>query len=288
MAGQDLMTASAVLVGRRLVVEFRRGAGFIPAGVAILSAGDEKMTVSSLHCISFDPPLISVALSRESRKVASILATGRFHLRLLRNGEEGLAKGEGSACGAGLVEMDCVIVANYPVGDHDLVVASATRVHVSDGYPIVYWRRGLHVLRPQYDFLASPDTLEKFVAAWENGTLMKGSWTHAAHVAIGTYYTVCYPASAVERTKAGIMLYNRAVATENAENSGYHETLTRFWADVLARFAKGIEDPWKAVCHAVEKLGEDRELHHLYYSFDVVRSSEARRTWIPPDLDGPY
>jgi len=55
-----------------------------------------------------------------------------------------------------------------------------------------------------------------------------------------------------------------------------------------ARFVKGIADPWQAAVKAVHKFGEDRDLHHLYYSFDVVRSAEARRAGIPPDLDGPY
>ena len=271
----------------RLEVKFRRAAGFVAAGVAILSTQDVAMTVSSLHCVSFDPPLISVALSRQSRKAASILQEGQFRVRLLRSGEEGLARGEGTGSGSGLVEMDCTVVARYAVGDHDLIVARATGVNISEGYPVVYWRRGLHALHPQYNFLASRDALDKFVAAWENGTLPKNRWTHAGHVAVGAYYAVRHPASALERTRNGIMRYNKAVGIEDSEVSGYHETLTRFWANVLARFANGIADPWRAATKAVEKFGEDRDLHYLYYSFDVVRSSEARRTWIPPDLGFP-
>lgn len=268
--------------------QFRRAAAFIPAGVALLSAQNVSMTVSSLHCISSDPPLMSVALHRQSRKAAVILAKGAFRVRLLRNGEESLAKGEGIACGGGLVEMDCSIASVHPVGDHDFVIANVSHVSISDGYPLVYWRRGLHVLKPQYDFLASPDTLEDFVAAWEQGSLPKTRWTHAGHVAVGAYYAVRFPSAAFERTKTGILRYNQAVGTENSEVSGYHETLTRFWADVLARFVNGIADPWEAAVKAVRKFGEERDLHHLYYGFDVVRNSEARRTWIPPDLDGPY
>lgn len=260
----------------------------MPAGVAILQTADVAMTVSSLHCVSFDPPMISVALGRDARKSGSILASDRFHVRVLRNGEEDLAKGEGSASGAGMVEMDCTITAMYPVGDHDLVVASVANVTVSDGYPVVYWRRGVHVLRPQYDFVASRESLEEFVAAWEGGALPKRQWTHAGHVGLGAYYAVRYPTSALERTKSGILRYNQAVGIENSDTAGYHETLTRFWANLLGKFVSGFTDPWSAAFEAVQTFGEERDLHHLYYSFDVLRNTEARREWIPPDLAGPY
>lgn len=138
------------------------------------------------------------------------------------------------------------------------------------------------------DFLASAEALAAFVAAWEAGTLPKGRWTHAAHVAVGACYTVRYGAAAFERIKAGILRYNVAVGTPNTETSGYHETLTRFWANVLAKIVDGCENPLEAARTAVTMLGWQRDLPRLYYSFDVVLSSEARRKWIPPDLQCPY
>ena len=247
------------------------------------------MTVSSLHCVSFDPPLVSVALSKDSHKARAILANGQFRVRLLRGGEGELAKGEGIPYGAGMVEMECTTAASYPVGDHDLIVASVGSVRISDSsYPMVYWRRGLHEFRPHYDFVASRTAFQEFVGEWEAGTLPKARWTHTAHVAICAYYAVRYPGQAFERTKKGIIRYNEAVGTENSDTCGYHETLTRLWANVLAKLVDGFVDPFKAACAAIARFGEDRDLHHLYYSFDVVRSTVARRSWIPPDLEGPY
>jgi hypothetical protein len=69
---------------------------------------------------------------------------------------------------------------------------------------------------------------------------------------------------------------------------GGYETLTRLWANVLVRVVDGCEDPWIAACAAVSLLAEKKDLPSLYYSFDVVRSREARRRWIPPDRKGPY
>ena len=46
----------------------------------------------------------------------------------------------------------------------------------------------------------------------------------------------------------------------------------------------GDTDEWQAARKAVARYGEDRDLHVLHYRFDVVRSVEARRGWIAPDL----
>lgn len=138
------------------------------------------------------------------------------------------------------------------------------------------------------DFLASAEAWAAFVAEWEAETLPKGRWTHAAHVAVGAGYTVRHRAAAFERIKAGILRYNTAVGTRNTETSGYHETLTRFWANVLAKIVDGCENPLQAARTAVTMLGSQRDLPRLYYSFDVVQSRKARRKWIPPDRQGPY
>ena len=34
---------------------------------------------------------------------------------------------------------------------------------------------------------ANIEALENFIAQWEAGVLPKAQWTHAAHVAVGTY-----------------------------------------------------------------------------------------------------
>jgi len=36
----------------------------------------------------------------------------------------------------------------------------------------------------------------------------------------------------------------------------------------------------------VDDLGPQRDLFQEYYSLDVVRSVEARRKWVEPDLKG--
>jgi len=136
----------------------------------------------------------------------------------------------------------------------------------------------------KHDFLTSPASLDQFLAAWESGTLPKPHWTHAAHVAVGAYYTVRFGKDAFTHMRAGIRRYNESVGTLNSPASGYHETLTRFWSLVIAKALAGETAPWVAASKAVALFGEERTLHTRYYSFDVVRNTIARQSWVPPDL----
>jgi hypothetical protein len=138
-----------------------------------------------------------------------------------------------------------------------------------------------------HSFLDSAESFARFLADWETCVLPKAAWTHAAHVAAGAAYVVRYGPEAFGRMKNGILAFNEAVGTANTETSGYHETLTRMWIDVLREAVDGASDPWRAACHAVALYGHRSGLYREYYSFDVVASAEARRTWVAPDLPGP-
>ena len=137
-------------------------------------------------------------------------------------------------------------------------------------------------------FLEARDSFDAFVKAWEAGELPKAAWTHAAHVAMGACYAVRYGETAVDELRRGIKRHNAAVGTLDTATSGYHETLTCFWTGVVSRLVEGYSDPWLAARHAVARVGQDRDLHRLYYSFDLVRDASARASFVPPDLQGPH
>ena len=82
-----------------------------------------------------------------------------------------------------------------------------------------------------------------------------------------------------------IPLYNVAVGGENTADSGYHETLTILWCQIVAEFLapQQFATPLAAVCAATSEFGDDKKRHELYYTFDVVRDRLARRQWVPPD-----
>ena len=269
-----------------LSVLARRAAGFLPTGVAILESLDAWLTVSSLQWVSCDPPWVSVAIERASLRGQALLGARGVTLRVLTDEQGAMARAAAppAADVTGMMTLCGGIDRLVSVGTHDVAFIAIDRIDLHAGRPLVYWRGGLHRLALSYPWLASPEAFQAFVAAWESGTLPKHEWSHAAHVAVGACYALRHGGAALDRTREGIRGYNAAVGTANTDSSGYHETLTRFWAEVLAAEVAGQEDEWQAAARAVARYGEDRDLHGLYYGFDVVRSVAARREWIAPDL----
>src|SRR5580704_15885599 len=137
-----------------------------------------------------------------------------------------------------------------------------------------------------YDYCVSDEALVEFIDAFEQGTLARHLWTHAAHLAVGTWYLMSFPERiAVEKVRSGIRHYNECVGTANTEDSGYHETLTLFWLGMIKAQVCDLVGTSRrlAVLRVIEQYGSRRDLFKEYYSFDVVRSREARGRWIRPD-----
>jgi len=129
--------------------------------------------------------------------------------------------------------------------------------------------------------------LASLAAAFEQGTLPRSQWHHRTHLVVAFWYL-----SHFEETKAqqyirqGIQHYNCCQGIPNTTDSGYHETLTHFWIGVIGDFLKAAQPS----CSRVQLLnqllasyGDRKDLWRDYYSFDLLRSAEARRTWIEPD-----
>jgi hypothetical protein len=137
------------------------------------------------------------------------------------------------------------------------------------------------------EHLASDEALDGFLSGFETGTLPKTEWTHGAHVAVAASYLFDSDFAAVlPLMRERICAYNLAVGTANTETSGYHETLTHFWLAIVSDFLCNRKPAscLEAVREAVAAFGEERALHKLYYSGDVVRDTAARRRWREPDL----
>ncbi|HYL34826.1 MAG TPA: hypothetical protein VEV17_02810 [Bryobacteraceae bacterium] len=103
---------------------------------------------------------------------------------------------------------------------------------------------------------------------------------------MASWYLLSVPeVEAIERVPAGIRRYNEAAGTSNAPDSGYRETLTRFWLAVLAGFLRqdyGRPEKLGVIRRVVDKFGPQRDLYRQYYSFDVVRSRKERAKWVSP------
>ena len=86
------------------------------------------------------------------------------------------------------------------------------------------------------------EEVKSLVGAFEERTLTKAEWTHAAHLTVGLCYCLNYHfAIAKNLMSDGIYLLNDAHGTLNTDSSGYHETLTMFWLLTIKEFVDNTE-----------------------------------------------
>jgi hypothetical protein len=134
-----------------------------------------------------------------------------------------------------------------------------------------------------HEFCASTEKLTDFMQAFEAGRLPRERWTHAAHIAVGTVFTLRLGDAVLMPMREAIQRHNASVGTPPG---AYHETLTIFWLAILARTLSTStwNDDLAIVQHTVALYGSERRLHERFYSFDLLTSHEARSSWVAPDL----
>lgn len=123
--------------------------------------------------------------------------------------------------------------------------------------------------------------------AFEDRTLPKKEWTHAAHLTVGLYYLVHHSFGVAKNlVRDGIFWLNDRHGTPNTDSSGYHETLTHFWLNEIADFIKANDTQTNIVMLAntmLDKLG-DPKLPLTRYTRETLFSVEARRAYVLPDI----
>ena len=128
------------------------------------------------------------------------------------------------------------------------------------------------------------ESLDRFIAAFEDGSWPGADWKHSHHLVVAACYVIQYGRDeALRRARVNIARYNESQGGQNTEDSGYHETLTVFWMNVVADAVPPGTSRVDAVREVVRVLAPRRDLWRDFYSFDVVKSREARATYIAPD-----
>ncbi|SRR5579883_2233414 len=137
--------------------------------------------------------------------------------------------------------------------------------------------------------MVDPETkaIQRLINAFEATTLPRDQWTHTAHLTVALWYLTKYALpTAVQQIREGIQRYNTAVGIRLTPNSGYHETITLFWIQVICCYvtAQGITGfTPDVITQLMERYG-DPQLPFRYYSRDRLLSWDARINWIEPDL----
>lgn len=159
--------AKDILVDGRL---FREAMSNFASGVTIVTTidpgGDKHgATISAFCSLSLEPALIQICLSSTSRTLECILRSGVFSVSILRDSQAEAAgifatpsayrfSSVGWTPGRhdiplidnALAWLECRVDSSVVAGDHTLVVGAVVDVTVSEGDPLVYFRRGYHKL----------------------------------------------------------------------------------------------------------------------------------------------
>jgi hypothetical protein len=125
--------------------------------------------------------------------------------------------------------------------------------------------------------------IEALVRSFEDGSLPRSDWTHQAHLTVALWSLRRFPRDEATRwIRERIKAYN----ARHGNGSGYHETITLAWVAVVARFLAEHDhgQPLPALTAALREACGGRDHLLSYYSEDVLMSDQARRTWVPPDL----
>jgi 3-hydroxy-9,10-secoandrosta-1,3,5(10)-triene-9,17-dione monooxygenase reductase component len=150
---------------------FRSVLGHFATGVTIITAmdGDEPvgMAANSFTSLSLDPPLILFCVAHTSSTWPRIETAGTFAVNILGEGHEGLSnlfaqKGADrfsatpwrvGVSGAPVLEeaiayLDCRFEAEYPGGDHKIIVGRVLDLDMREGArPLLFYQGGYQRMR---------------------------------------------------------------------------------------------------------------------------------------------
>ncbi len=144
---------------------FRHVVGHFGSGVTVVTSRDAVgapvgFTASSVTSLSLDPLLVAVGVATEGETLAAIRASGAFGINVLARTQEHLALRfagvdradrfrdlsvtmGATGCprfDACLAWMDCALHAEYPAGDHALIVGRVEACDAGAGEPLLYYR----------------------------------------------------------------------------------------------------------------------------------------------------
>jgi GNAT superfamily N-acetyltransferase len=136
---------------------------------------------------------------------------------------------------------------------------------------------------------AAPESsLQELVAAFCSLTLPKEGWTHRAHLRVGAWHVHHHGAvEALVLLRDRIRKFNAHHGGQNTESAGYHETITAAYVQLIDAFLRA-----SASRGALERRVElllagplaEKSLLFRYWSGAALMSTQARLSWLPPDL----
>ena len=131
------------------------------------------------------------------------------------------------------------------------------------------------------------DEIKNIVRAFEDCTLPRSEWTHSAHLTVALWYLTHFSVQeAINCLRDRIQKYNAANGIKTTKDTGYHETITLFWVQIIIRYlsANAGNNNIVLLTNGLIDKYENSRLPLEYYSRDFLMSWKARISWVEPDL----
>ena len=121
--------------------------------------------------------------------------------------------------------------------------------------------------------------------AFAVSALPADAWTHREHLRVAWLHLRAFEVDEAHlRMRVGIIRLNASHGLVETAERGYHETLTRFWLNLVRSLVTPVpaasSDAFLEM-HA-ERLTRDAPLR--YYTRDRIMSLRARAAFVEPDL----
>ena len=130
---------------------------------------------------------------------------------------------------------------------------------------------------------------QQFLAAFEACRLPFAEWTHRAHVKVAFLYLREHPFdAALARMRAGVQAYNAAHHVPESATSGYNETTTHAFLQLIAATMQAYggvlpTETADGFCDTHPQL-MTRHALRLFYSPERRMHPEAKERFVEPDL----
>ncbi len=122
-----------------------------------------------------------------------------------------------------------------------------------------------------------------FRSAFEACTVPPSQFNHEAHVRLAyVYLAECDVESAVQRMREALLNF---LEHNGIPSSKFHETITRAWVLAVRHFMSRSTSTFFADFIAKNPELLDSKIMLTHYSASVLFSSDARASFVEPDLD---
>ncbi|HEV7859316.1 MAG TPA: hypothetical protein VGO91_11910 [Pyrinomonadaceae bacterium] len=134
----------------------------------------------------------------------------------------------------------------------------------------------------QHQPFESAAEIEILVQKFESCQLSLAEFKHRQHLTVALWYlSTSTEREAIERMCQGLQRF-----ISHHGETGYHETITIFWLQVVRAFlAKpGTARPLPELANELLETHGNSRLINDYYSKDLISSEGARQTWVQPNI----